>query len=150
MLLLSLLREKLIYGFSSLNWLLHRREVLRQIRRPTRGWLRMVRLSAGVSASVIADRMGVSRQLPLQLEIAEAEDRITLKSLRAVANVLECDLVYALVPREGPLLERLEHEIAFLKRNHPQGATLFDPSQPPILEEEDQSHPSAPVDLTKP
>lgn len=34
-----------------------------------------------------------------QLERSEAGDRITLKSLRAVANALDCDLVYALLPR---------------------------------------------------
>ena len=34
---------------------------------------------------------------------AEAEDRITLKSLRTLANALDCDLVYALVPRAASL-----------------------------------------------
>ena len=47
--------------------------------------------------------MGTSRQLSLQQEKAEAEDRITLKSLRALADALDCDLVYALVPRAGSL-----------------------------------------------
>jgi predicted DNA-binding mobile mystery protein A len=47
--------------------------------------------------------MGTSRQLSLQQEKAEAEDRITLKSLRTLANALDCDLVYALVPRATSL-----------------------------------------------
>jgi hypothetical protein len=33
------------------------------------------------------------------MEKAEAEDRITLKTLRSAANALDCDLIYALVPR---------------------------------------------------
>jgi hypothetical protein len=33
------------------------------------------------------------------------EDRITLKTLRAVAKALDCDLVYALVPRADRMPE---------------------------------------------
>jgi predicted DNA-binding mobile mystery protein A len=47
----------------------------------------------------------------VQLEKAEAEDRITLKSLRAAANALGCDLVYALVPK-GETLGGLVEERA--------------------------------------
>jgi len=50
-----------------------------------------------------------SRQLPLQLEKAEAEDAITLKSLRTVANALGCDLTYALVPRTGTMQKLVEN-----------------------------------------
>jgi len=53
--------------------------------------------------------LGTSRQLPLQLEKGEAEDRITLKSLRAVANALDCDLVYALVPRADTMQGVIEN-----------------------------------------
>ena len=76
---------------------------LRAIPRPSRGWIRAVRQALGLSAVTLASRLGSSRQLPLQLEKSEAEDRITLKSLRAVADALGCDLVYALVPRSGSL-----------------------------------------------
>jgi enoyl-CoA hydratase/carnithine racemase len=41
----------------------------------------------------------------MQQEKAEAEDRITLKSLRAYANALDCDLAYAFVPRAETLQE---------------------------------------------
>jgi predicted DNA-binding mobile mystery protein A len=57
----------------------------------------------------LARRLGTSRQLPLQLERGEAEDRITLKSLRTVANALDCDLVYALVPRASTLQHLIEN-----------------------------------------
>jgi predicted DNA-binding mobile mystery protein A len=43
------------------------------------------------------------------METSEAEDRITLKSLRAVANALDCDLVYALVPRADSMQELVEN-----------------------------------------
>jgi predicted DNA-binding mobile mystery protein A len=76
--------------------------------RPPAGWIRALRQALGLSSAELARRLGTSRQLPLQMEKAEAEDRITLKSLRAAANALDCDLVYALVPRAGTLQQSIE------------------------------------------
>jgi predicted DNA-binding mobile mystery protein A len=81
----------------------------REVPRPSKGWIRSIRQALGVSSGELARRLGTSRQLPLQLEKGEAEDRITLKSLRAVANALDCDLVYALVPRAGSMQELIEN-----------------------------------------
>ena len=81
----------------------------RKIPRPPNGWIRSIRQALGVSSGELARRLGTSRQLPLQLEKGEAEDRITLKSLRAVANALDCDLVYALVPRAGSMQKSIEN-----------------------------------------
>lgn len=69
--------------------------------RPPKGWTRAVREAIGLSSGQLAGQMGTSRQLVLQQEKAEAEDRITLKSLRSLAEALECELVYGLVPRTG-------------------------------------------------
>lgn len=76
--------------------------------RPPKGWVRAIREALGLSSSELAERLGTSRSLPLQQEIAEAEDRITLKSLRALAGALNCDLVYALVPRAASLEELVD------------------------------------------
>lgn len=73
--------------------------------RPQKGWIRAIREALGVSAADLGRILGVSRQLPLQFEKAEAEDSITLKSLRHVAHGLDCDLIYALVPRTGTMQE---------------------------------------------
>jgi predicted DNA-binding mobile mystery protein A len=80
-----------------------------KIPRPSKGWIRTIRQALGVSSGELARRLGTSRQLPLQLEKGEAEDRITLKSLRAAANALDCDLVYAIVPRAGSMEELIEN-----------------------------------------
>jgi len=80
----------------------------RKVSRPAKGWIRAIRQALGVSSGELARRLGTSRQLPLQLEKAEAEDRITLKSLRAMANALDCELVYALVPRADTLHALIE------------------------------------------
>lgn len=81
----------------------------RKVPRPSKGWIRAIRQALGVSSGELARRLGTSRQLPLQFEKAEAEDRITLKSLRTVANLLDCDLVYALVPRAASMEELMEN-----------------------------------------
>jgi predicted DNA-binding mobile mystery protein A len=80
----------------------------REIPRPAKGWIRAIRQALGVSSSELAKRMGTSRQLPLQLEKGEAADSITLRSLRAMADALDCDLVYALVPRADSMQQLLE------------------------------------------
>jgi predicted DNA-binding mobile mystery protein A len=79
-----------------------------KILRPPKGWIRAIRQALGVSSGDLARRLGTSRQLPLQLEKGEAADSITLRSLRSVANALDCDLVYALVPRAGSMQALIE------------------------------------------
>ncbi len=81
----------------------------RAVSRPQKGWIRAIREAIGASSGELGRILGTSRQLPLQFEKAEAEDSITLKSLRNVANALDCDLVYALVPRAGTMQELIEN-----------------------------------------
>ena len=86
--------------------------------RPQKGWLRAIREAAGISASEVARTLKTSRQLPVQLEKAEAEDRITLRSLRAAANALGCELVYALVPKANTLHELVEERARAQAKKH--------------------------------
>jgi len=79
-----------------------------QLPRPPKGWIRAIREALGVSSGDLVERLKTNRSLVAQQEKAEAEDRITLKSLRAFANALDCDLVYAFVPRAGDLEQLVE------------------------------------------
>ncbi|MCP9913068.1 mobile mystery protein A [Cyanobium sp. BA20m-14] len=72
--------------------------------RPPAGWLRAIREALGMTSGVLAERLGVTASGARKLEQAEAVDAITLGTLRRVAEALECDLQYALVPRR-PLRE---------------------------------------------
>jgi predicted DNA-binding mobile mystery protein A len=76
--------------------------------RPPKGWIRAIREALGLSSAELAERMKANRSLIVQQEKAEADDRITLKSLRAFANALDCDLVYAFVPRASDLEQLVE------------------------------------------
>ncbi len=69
------------------------------IRQPAKGWLRAVRDAVGLTRSAVAASLGISRQAYTNLEIAEANQVITLKSLQRAADAMGCDVVYFLVPR---------------------------------------------------
>lgn len=71
---------------------------------PARGWLKLIRESLGLSQRQQAQRLGIAAPTLHKSEQAEAEDRITLGHLRKLADGLDCELVYALVPRK-PLPE---------------------------------------------
>ena len=75
--------------------------------RPPKGWIRALREAMGVSTGELAQRLHANRSLAPQQEKAEVDDRITLKSLRACAAALDCELVYAFVPRGTSIEETL-------------------------------------------
>jgi predicted DNA-binding mobile mystery protein A len=75
--------------------------------RPQKGWIRALREAMGVSYTELGDRLQASRSLAAQQERAEVDDRITLKSLRTCAAALDCELVYAFVPRGSSIEEAL-------------------------------------------
>jgi predicted DNA-binding mobile mystery protein A len=71
--------------------------------RPARGWLRAIREALGLSLEEVGRASNATKQRILSFEKAEANDRITLRSLRRVAEAMECELVYAIVPRSGDI-----------------------------------------------
>lgn len=81
------------------------------IPRPPKGWIRALREAMGLTYAELAKRLNVSRSLASQQEKSEVDDRITLRSLRAYADALDCDLFYAFVPR-GATIEETRAERA--------------------------------------
>jgi predicted DNA-binding mobile mystery protein A len=76
--------------------------------RPQRGWIRAIREATGVTLREMGKRLGKTPSLAAKLEKSEAEYRITLGSLREAADALGCQLVYALVPKNGSIQELSE------------------------------------------
>jgi predicted DNA-binding mobile mystery protein A len=66
-----------------------------------------VREALGIPASVQAKQLGITPSGLQKLEQAEANQVITLASLRKLAEALGCELQYALVPRQ-PLAQQLQ------------------------------------------
>lgn len=67
---------------------------------PKEGWVRTIRKALDMSGAQLAERLGLSRNRISVLERKEAEGEITLNQLRNLAEQLNCDLTYALVPRK--------------------------------------------------
>jgi len=83
--------------------------------RPASGWVKAIREALGMSAVELARRLGVSVPTATRMELSEAEDRITLSTLRRAAEALGCELQYALVPQKS-LVETLETRALTLAR----------------------------------
>ncbi len=71
---------------------------------PQKGWIRAIRDSLGMSGKQLADRLRVTQQR--EIERDELSGSVTLKSMRKVADCLDCVFVYAFVPRIS-----LEHTV---------------------------------------
>jgi len=74
--------------------------------RPSRGWIRAIRESLGMTTGQMAKRLGVRQPRVIELERGEATGNITVKSLERAAEALGCRLVYVLVPEE-PLADTI-------------------------------------------
>jgi predicted DNA-binding mobile mystery protein A len=68
-------------------------------------WLRALRQTLGVPAEEFARRLGVKQREVFRLEKSEEESCIQLGTLQRAAEALDCELVYALTPRQGTLNE---------------------------------------------
>ncbi len=66
---------------------------------PRAGWIRAIRKAIGMTTGQLASRLGVTRQAVLDLERREVDGSTTLATLTRAANAMECDLLYAVVPR---------------------------------------------------
>jgi len=72
-----------------------------QKRSPRDGWIKEIRTAIGMRNSQLAKRIGKSISTVAAFQRNEARGAITLNSLRKVADALNCEVVYALVPRES-------------------------------------------------
>jgi predicted DNA-binding mobile mystery protein A len=77
--------------------------------RPSGGWIASVREALGLTLADVGRHLRAPRQNVQKFERAEATDRITLGTLRRVADAMGCDLIYALVPKSGSFAELAEH-----------------------------------------
>jgi predicted DNA-binding mobile mystery protein A len=65
---------------------------------PTRGWVKAIREALGMSTMQLAKRLKLKQPTIVAMEQSEAKGTIQLKTLRRLAEAINCSLVYALVP----------------------------------------------------
>lgn len=75
--------------------------------RPPQGWVKAIRKALGMTTGQLAKRLNVAQTRISELEAAEANRNITLKTLDRAAEALGCQVVYVLVPAR-PLSETLQ------------------------------------------
>ena len=72
---------------------------------PRRGWVRAIKEALGMTSQQLATRVGVTAPQTVEdMQEYEVSGTIKLQTLRKLAEALDCQLVYALVPRK-PLEE---------------------------------------------
>jgi predicted DNA-binding mobile mystery protein A len=83
--------------------------------RPPVGWLRAIRETLGMTSAELGQRLAITASGLRKLQQAEAADAIRLATLRRVAEALDCELNYALVPRQ-PLRQMRRQQTLRLAR----------------------------------
>jgi transcriptional regulator with XRE-family HTH domain len=64
------------------------------------GWIRLVRTQRNMQGKELAKKMRVSPARVSVLEKDEQRGAVTLKMMQKAAAALDCDFIYALVPRQ--------------------------------------------------
>lgn len=102
---------------------------------PQCGWAKTIRLALGMSSPALGKRLGISGQGVRKLEQAEVDGSITLKTLSRLANGLDCEVRYVLVPRTSlmdQVLARAQQRADDAQSMLPQ--TLGLPNETEVLE----------------
>ncbi len=66
---------------------------------PRKGWIRAIRDAFGMTARQLANRLGVAQQAVARIEKEELTGSVTIKTMRRIADGLDCVFVYGFVPR---------------------------------------------------
>ena len=80
---------------------LQRLAPLRSVSQPQKGWIRAIRDALGMTAKQLAGRLGVAQQAVARIEKDELAGAVTIKTMRRVAESLDCVFVCGFVPRSS-------------------------------------------------
>ena len=78
---------------------LQRLSPLLDVTTPPKGWIRAIRDALGMTAKQLANRLGVAQQAVARIEKEELVGSVTIKTMRRIAECLDCVFVYGFVPR---------------------------------------------------
>lgn len=69
--------------------------------RPRAGWIRAIRDALGMPATELGRRMGITQAAVSQIERNERTGAVRVETLQRAAEALDCDFVYAFLPRRS-------------------------------------------------
>ena len=109
---------------------------LAEIPFPPKGWLRSVRDSLGMTARQLGKRLGIAQQAVSRIEKEEPAGAVTIKTMRRLAQALDCDFVYGFVPRTSleETIARQARKVALLRFG--QAAQCTNTENEPLTDEE--------------
>ena len=73
---------------------------LKALARPPKGWIKAIREALGMSAKQLGKRMDVAAPRIYEIEKSELSGVLTLGSLERAAHAMDCQVVYALIPKK--------------------------------------------------
>lgn len=65
------------------------------------GWIKYIRKAMGMTLNDLGELTGLSGRTIAQAEKREVEGKVTLATLKKMAEAMECELVYALIPKKS-------------------------------------------------
>ena len=68
---------------------------------PRYGWVRTIRKALGMTIKQLSSRLSVDPSRVVKIETSEIDGTVTLKTLKEVAEKLECNFVYSFVPKNS-------------------------------------------------
>ncbi len=68
---------------------------------PPKGWVRAIRDALGMTGKQLAGRLNVNQQRIARIEQDEKLGKVTIETLRNVAEAMDCIFVYGFVPRSS-------------------------------------------------
>ncbi len=80
------------------------------------GWISYMRNVLGMRLKDLAGRAGIATPTAAQAERREADGKVTLETLRKMAHAMDCDLIYAFIPRKS--VRTILFENALQKASH--------------------------------
>ena len=64
------------------------------------GWIRYMRQAMLMTLSTLSKTAGLTKATVQQIEKREVSGKVTLETMRRIAAAMECEFVYALVPKQ--------------------------------------------------
>lgn len=65
------------------------------------GWIRYTRTLFGLTLKALGELTGLSLSTVSQAEQREAEGKVTMDTLKKIAKAMDCEFVYAFVPKDN-------------------------------------------------
>lgn len=85
-------------------------EELAEIPIPPNGWINLIRTTLNMSLRQLGKRLNITSQSVKEIEMREAEKKITLEKLNEVAEALNLKLVYGFIPKDKSLEKMIENK----------------------------------------